>query len=144
MRKIGILMVLVSVALLTSSCGSSDDSGSATTTTAPAATAPPVSLAGTVNDHGTATASNDMEVELDDFYFGPTFIKATAGQQFTVKLASEGKANHTFTIDSLGIDQQFAPDEAKSLSITAPASGVLQFYCRFHRGSGMQGAIFVG
>ncbi|MEA2704418.1 MAG: hypothetical protein QOD63_2363 [Actinomycetota bacterium] len=141
MRKIGILMVLLSVALLTSACGSDDDGGSSSATTV---ASPPVSLTGTVNDHGTATASNDMEVELDDFYFGPTFIKATAGQQFTVKLASEGKANHTFTIDSLGIDQQFAPDESKSVSITAPASGTLEFYCRFHKGRGMQGAIFVG
>ena len=142
MRKIGILTtVLLSVALLTSACGSDDDSGSSSSTTA---AAPPVSLTGTVNDHGTASAVNDMEVELDDFYFGPTYIKATAGQQFTVELFNEGAASHTFTIDSLTIDQQFAPDDRKSVSITAPASGTLEFYCRFHKGRGMQGAIFVG
>ncbi len=140
MRKIGILMVLLSVALLTSACGDDDDGGSSSATTV----APPVSLVGTVNDHGTKTASNDMEVELDDFYFGPTFIKATAGQQFTVELFNEGTASHTFTIDGAGIDQQFAPEDKKTVSLTAPTGGVLEFYCRFHKGRGMQGAIFVG
>ncbi len=142
MRKLGILtMVLLSVALLTSACGDDDDTGSSSSTTA---AAPPVSLTGTVNDHGTASASNGMEVELDDFYFGPTFIKATPGQQFSVELFNEGAAPHTFTVDSLSIDEQFAPEDRRTVSLTAPPSGLLEFSCRFHKGRGMQGAIFVG
>jgi plastocyanin len=143
MRKIGILMVLLSVGLLMSACGGDDESGSSSATTA-APEAPPVSLTGVVNIHGTANASNKMEVELDDFYFGPTFIKAKAGEKFDVELSNDGKATHTFTIDSLSVDQQFAPGEKKTVSITAPGSGKLEFYCRFHKGRGMQGAVFVG
>ena len=142
MRKTGILMVHLSVTLFTSACGGDDDDGGSSSATT--AAAPPVSLTGTVNDHGTASASDDMEVELDDFYFGPTFIRATPGQQFAVALFNEGEADHTFTIDSLGIDEQFAAGERRTTSLTAPPSGVLEFYCKFHRGRGMQGAIFVG
>jgi plastocyanin len=106
--------------------------------------APPVSIAGQTNNHGTTTASSSTELELDDFYFEATFLKATAGQKFTIELKNKGKATHTFTSPSLGIDEQLAPGTSKTLSVTAPQSGTALFFCRFHQGQGMQGAIYIG
>ena len=34
---------------------------------------------------------------MDDFYFGPSFIKATPGETITLHLKNEGKTDHTFT-----------------------------------------------
>ncbi len=105
----------------------------------------PVSLAGTTNNHGTKTASGETEVELDDFYFGPTFIKAKAGQKIEIELKNEGKAVHTFTSTDLGnVDEQLAAGTSKKITVTAPASGHALFFCRFHQGQGMQGAVFIG
>ena len=135
MRKI--FVALVALALLAAGCGGSDDESEKT------GSAPPVSLAGTTNNHGTMSAKDGLEMEADDFYFGPTFLRATAGQVFTVELHNEGKNPHTFTISGLGIDEQLAPGEGKTVKVTAPQSGSTPFICRFHQGQGMQGAIFV-
>ena len=130
------MAMLVTLVLLSAACGGSDDS-------ATGGAAPPVSLAGTTNDHGTKTAAPDLEVELDDFYFGPTFMKATAGQTFTVMLKNEGQAVHTFTITALGIDEELLAGETRKVTLTAPQTGNLLVTCRYHQSQGMQGALFV-
>ena len=107
-------------------------------------TAPPVSLPGQVNDHGTAKAKNDLQMEADDLYFGPTFIEARAGQKFSVELHNEGSARHTFTSGDLGIDLELSPGARRTISLTAPETGTASFHCRFHEGQGMQGAVFIG
>ena len=139
MRKLVILLAVV--ALFGTACGDDEDDAATTDTTTAASSVLP---AGTP-DHGTATASDGMELELDNFYFGPTVIEATPGQTFKVELFNEGGAPHTFTVDSLGIDVTLAPEERKEVSITAPsAAGTVPFYCKFHQTSSkMQGALVV-
>ncbi len=63
-----------------------------------------------------------MEVELDNFYFGPTVIEATPGQAFKVELFNEGAAPHTFTIDSLSHRRDARPRGEEEITITAPAA----------------------
>jgi plastocyanin len=119
--------------LVAAACGGDNKSSSA-----------PVSVPGKVNNHGTKDVKDgdSIEVEADDFYFGPTFIKGPAGAKLTVELHNEGKAKHTFTIDDQKIDQQLDPDAKANVSVTLPASGVLVYYCQFHQNQGMQGALF--
>lgn len=144
MRK---LLVLLSViAVLGAGCGSDSSDSSQDDDLAPSDAAPPVKLTGTTNNHGiedvTGKGDAEVEVELDDFYFGPTFVKAKAGQSLSFKLENEGSAPHTFTTAS-GIDEQLAPNEAKVVKVTVASSGVLVFYCRFHQSQGMQGAVYL-
>jgi plastocyanin len=135
------VILMVAVALFGAGCGD-DKKDTATTATTTAASS--VLPAGTP-DHGSAKAKDGMEVELDNFYFGPNVIEATPGQTFKVELVNEGEASHTFTIDSLGIDVTLAPEAKMEVSITAPsAAGTVPFYCRFHQASSnMQGALVV-
>jgi plastocyanin len=98
-------------------------------------------------NHGSAdvTGSAEFELELDDFYFGPTVLEGEAGQSLTVTMHNEGDAPHTFTIDEAGIDEQLQPgDEDVSVDVTFPDSGAAVFYCSFHRSQGMLGALSVG
>jgi plastocyanin len=140
MRRPVLALVASMVLLLAAAC-SDDDDGSSDTTTG---SAPPVSLEGQVNDHGTQDlgAATELELEADDFYFGPTYIKAAPGSTVKVTLMNEGSAKHTFTIDGAGIDQELEPEATATVGVTVPASGGLSFYCRFHRGQGMQGSFF--
>jgi plastocyanin len=131
MRRV--VAMLAVLALVLAGCGDDDSEGSG----------PPVSLVGQVNDHGTAKAENDLELEADDRYFGPTFIEAEAGQRFSVELHNEGSERHTFTSEDLGIDVELAQGGRRTISLTAPPTGVASFHCRFHEGQGMQGAVFV-
>jgi plastocyanin len=132
-----VALAVLAVAVLAVACGDSDE---------PTETggSPPVSIAGQTNDHGTKTATDKFEVEADDFYFGPTYIKATAGQAFTIELHNEGNTAHTFTSSVLAADEQIRPGEKKTVRLTAPETGTALFFCRFHQGQGMQGAVFVG
>ena len=101
-------------------------------------------LEGTVNDEGgTGEVSNgEVEMELDDFYFGPTFTQAEAGSAVTVSLFNEGDTLHTFTIDSLGIDEEVEPGATVEVEVTLPDSGAIRYYCRLHADQGMQGAFY--
>ena len=91
------------------------------------------------------SGSSDFEVEADDFYFGPTILEGDPGQELALGLYNEGGAHHTFTIDEAGIDEDL-PSGADGITVdvTFPDSGALVFYCRFHRGQGMIGALSVG
>jgi plastocyanin len=153
MRALAVL--LVGIAMLGVGCGDDDDSadeGSQVGTTGTAASGAtteavsgeaPVALAGQVNNEGTGEIDGDeMDVELDDFYFGPTFMKATPGATVTLELENEGDSAHTFTSDTLGVDQEVAAGETAEVDVTLPAEGAVAFYCRFHKDRGMQGAFF--
>jgi plastocyanin len=114
---------------------------------APTKSKPPVTLQGKVTNKGTTTVKKGkVSVEADDFYFKSTFLKAKPGTTVTVSLKNEGKTQHTFTIDALGIDQTLNPDQKATVTVTLPASGATNFYCRFHgptgTNQGMQGAFF--
>ncbi len=99
-------------------------------------------LTGKVNNHGTKTVSGGtVEVEADDYYFQPTFIKAKPGTKLTLELKNEGKATHTFTSPKLNVDEQLAPGQTKTVTITVPSSGASEFHCTFHQSLGMQGAV---
>jgi plastocyanin len=151
MRKLALVTVLslsVVVGLAACSSDSSDSSGSSASSTTKAAAKAPVSLSGTVNNKGTKDISADgatakIEVEADNFYFEPTFIKAAANQKVTVELKNEGSVAHTFTLDALNIDKEVQPGQSAEVEVTAPASGDAAFYCRFHKDNGMQGALFI-
>jgi plastocyanin len=114
---------------------------------APTKSKPPVTLQGKVTNKGTTTVKKGkVSVEIDDFYFKSTFLKAKPGTTVTVSLKNEGNTQHTFTIDALGVDQTLNPDQKATVTVTLPASGATNFYCRFHgptaTNQGMQGAFF--
>jgi plastocyanin len=132
MRKLFVLAI--AAALLLAACGGDDDSGSASKA--------PVQLSGKVNDKGTKTVSgSSIELEADDFYFSPTFIEAKPGAKVSLEIKNEGSATHNFSIDSANISKDITPDGKATVEVTVPASGSLNFYCKFHKASGMQGAI---
>jgi plastocyanin len=132
-------------------CGDDDDdsgsgSGSTASGSEESSGTTPVSLEGEVNDHGTETAEGanpSVSMEADDFYFGPTFIQAEPGATITIEIENEGDATHTFTVDDQNIDEEIDAGDSTEVEVTAPDSGTLEFYCRFHRNRGMQGAIFI-
>jgi plastocyanin len=134
MRKI--LLIGAALILVTAACSDDDESGGGGEA--------PVDLEGTVNDEGGngEVSNGEVEMELDDFYFGPTFTQAEAGGAVTVSLFNEGDTLHTFTIDSLGIDEEVEPDATVEVEVTLPESGAIRYYCRLHADQGMQGAFY--
>jgi plastocyanin len=131
MRKTAIL--LASLSVLVVGCGGGSSSSQ------------PVKLSGTTTDKGTKDVSgNAVELELDDFYFSPTFLKGgTPGSTLTVHLKNDGHTPHTFTSSAFGVDKTLQPGETADVQVTLPQSGATEFHCKFHQQSnGMQGAFF--
>jgi plastocyanin len=95
------------------------------------------------NDHGSKSVSDEAKVELDDFYFEPTVIEGKPGSTVTLELENEGQVEHSFTIDSQNVDQDVEPGESAKVTVTIPRSGAVSFYCKYHKGSGMAGALEV-
>ncbi len=136
------LLPVVALAACGSDSGTGSNSGSGSSASA---STPPVTLSGATNDHGNkdisgSGASAEVEVELDNFYFGPTFIKAAPGSTVKVELENEGSVAHTFTVDG-GVDRTLQPDTKAEVTVKVTSSPLV-FYCKFHRGQGMQGAFY--
>jgi plastocyanin len=145
--RLGVLIVAVmglGIVPLVSGCGSSNSSSGSTESSSSGGGKKTV--AGVqANDHGTKTASSSgkTEVELDDFYFEPTVIRGKPGAEVRLELKNEGTTEHTFTIDSQGVNQDLQPGDEAEVTVTIPKSGAVSFYCKFHKSSGMAGALAV-
>jgi plastocyanin len=147
-KPLAVTAVALAAVLGLAACSSDSKDSSDASTTTKAAAKNPVALSGTVNNKGTKDisakgASTEIEVELDDFYFEPTFVKVAPGQKIKVELENEGTMVHTFTSSTLGVDQEVAPGKKATVNVTIPATGATPFFCRFHQASGMQGAMFI-
>jgi plastocyanin len=109
---------------------------------ATAASKPPVKISGKVNNKGTARVTNgSASVEADNYYFKKTFLKTTPGA-VTITLENESGTPHTFTIDAQDIDVDLPPRAKRTVMVQVDGVAPITFYCRFHRGLGMQGALF--
>lgn len=125
-------------------CGSSSSSSSSTTESSGGGGQK--TIAGVkANDHGTKAVedSGKTEVELDDFYFEPTVLEGRAGAKVTLELKNEGQDEHSFTIDAQNVDKDLEPGDEGEVTVTIPQSGVISFYCKYHKSSGMAGALAV-
>lgn len=147
-KALAVTAVTLSCVLGLAACSSDSSSKSSDTSTTKKTEKAPVTLSGTVNNKGTKDISTkgatvSMELETDDFYFNPTFIKVAPGQKITLEMKNEGTVAHTFTSPSLGVDKEVPPGSKATITVTAPSSGNSAFFCRFHKDNGMQGAMFI-
>jgi plastocyanin len=146
-RKLSLFLVLT-LAVATGACGGDDDADTSTaadetTTTAAVddtSAAETVTVAGEqIEVRGKADATDAIEVEVDDNYFEPNVITATAGSKVTFTLKVEGSNPHTFTVEG-GPDEELAQGKDTTVEVTVPDGGVV-FFCKIHGGGGMKGAI---
>jgi plastocyanin len=115
----------------------------------PTETPLPITLEGPVNNKavsdltGMGTAVK-LEIAMADLAFNPTFVKVVPGANLTVTLKNPGGlADHTFTIDALGVDRQLKPAEQADQEVQLPSTPeAIRFYCRLHVEKGMQGAFY--
>lgn len=79
-----------------------------------------------------------------NFGFLPKEIKVKQGQTIKIRLTSDDSP-HTFTIDELGVNQEFTWGKDTDISFVASKKGTFQFYCAVpgHKESGMVGTLTV-
>jgi predicted lipoprotein with Yx(FWY)xxD motif len=98
------------------------------------------------SDHGTkdASAVSSLSLEIDDFYFSPSFIKGKPGESLKLSLANDSNSLHNLSIAAIGVDQDIQPKGKAEVTVTFPQSGVLLFLCKYHTGQGMNGELLAG
>ena len=150
MRRSALIVAVLALGLvpLLAGCGSSSSSSGNTTTEAGGGKGEggTTTVGGLkANNHGTkaAESSGKTEVELDDFYFKPTVLEGKAGQKVKLELKNEGNVEHSFTLESQGIDKDLEPGDEGEVTVTIPKSGAISFFCKYHKNQGMAGALAV-
>jgi YVTN family beta-propeller protein len=100
----------------------------------------------TFADHGTKDVRGqaDVEVEADDYYFSPTFVRGVPGQKLTVEVENESSTLHNFSVPGQAINRDVPPKGTVKVDVVFPASGVVGFHCKFHSALGMNGELLAG
>src|SRR5256712_1398598 len=114
---------------------------------APSGTSKSITLGGvTYADHGIKDVRTRarLELEADDYYFSPTFLRGKPGQKLTLVVESEASTLHNISLPALGIDKDIPPKGKVQVDVTFPASGVLAFSCKFHGPLGMNVQLLAG
>jgi plastocyanin len=136
-------VLVLAIGMVAAACGKSSSSTPASGGSSGGEQSKTMTINGDkANDHGTKTVSGgELEVELDQFYFEPTVIKGPAGQKVTLELKNEGSTLHNFSLTDQGVSQDVAGGEDKKVTVTIPQSGIVEFFCKYHKSLGMVGEL---
>jgi plastocyanin len=98
------------------------------------------------NDHGTGDASGKdaLAVEVDNFYFGPSFVRGAPGQKLKLNVKNGSGTLHNVSVAGQGVDTDIPPQGKADLAVIFPPSGVVRFFCKYHAGQGMNGELLTG
>jgi plastocyanin len=141
-KRFALLLLLLPA--LAAACGSG--SNKSTSQASPGSTVPPTSTRSNtpkMNQHGAKDVSgmSSLNVEMDDYYFSPTIIKGKPGQKLTLNFSNHGSVEHNFTVSSQGLDKDVQPKKTATVQVTLPKSGMLVFFCSYHKTLGMTGEL---
>ena len=93
------------------------------------------------NDHGAAPVNGSgASVAAGDFFFSPTCVTGATAGTVTLTVHNGGQALHNVSIPDQGIDADVAPGETVTVSVRVGSTPV-SYFCKFHRTSGMVGAV---
>lgn len=146
-RRAGGFALVAAGALLLAACGGnngSDGASASTTTSSAGSETTSKTIAGeqvNYKDTATVTGKTSQEVELDDYYFGPTVLVGKPGQKLTLELKNEGTTDHNFTLASQNFNEDLKPGATTKVTVTIPDSGTVLFHCEYHESMGMRGAL---
>jgi len=100
----------------------------------------------TFSNHGTkdVKGQSELDLEADNYYFGPTFLRGKPGQKLKLEIENESGTRHNFSIPDQHLDLNIPPKGKVVVEIAFPSSGVVRFFCKFHSAKGMNGELLTG
>ena len=90
------------------------------------------------------TGLAEVNLEADEYYFEPAFLRGTPGQKLKLAIENESSTLHSFTIPEQKLDMDIPPKGKVVVEVTFPPSGVVRFFCKFHSELGMEGELMTG
>jgi hypothetical protein len=66
----------------------------------------------TFSDHGTKDVKGQAELDLeaDNYYFEPTFLRGTPGQKLKLEIENESSTLHNFSIPEQNVDVKYSAE----------------------------------
>ena len=139
--RVSALVLAASVALAACGGGGGGGGGSPSASARSAKCPQSVRFPGTVSDHGSATASGTaLSISAGNFFFSPTCETEVSSGTVVLRVTNDGQALHNVSVPSQGIDEDAAKGETITVRIDV-GSGPLVYFCKYHKGSGMYGAL---
>jgi plastocyanin len=94
-------------------------------------------------DRGTAVVEEGADVALaaGDYYFEPTVLTGPPGADIDLVIRSAGRVTHNISLPEQQVDEDIAPGGSTEIRMTVPRTGSAVFFCSYHRGRGMLGAL---
>ena len=133
--------LLLASALALAACGSSDDNASSTSSGTKSSASSGGAYGSSSSTKAASQSEGSNEVEMYDNYFQPKTVTGKPGSTVTLELKNEGKAEHSFSVDSQKVDKEVEGGEDAKVSVKIPASGSVAFYCKYHKALGMTGTL---
>jgi hypothetical protein len=137
-------LALVFALVLTAACSSGDGGNVPETPISP--TADPQELqAATVDPSGRPPPTTiNITMATDGLSFSPHHVHGNMGDLVVVTLVGSAE-QHSFTIESLGVNEVLMPNATRTVRFRAPPTEIAPFYCRFHGSerSGMHGLLIL-
>ena len=94
-----------------------------------------------VQDKGTEPASGAaISLEAGDSFFDATCVSGVAAGTVTLTVENTGQQLHNVSVADQGIDEDVEAGETITVEVEV-GSAPLQFVCKYHRTSGMVGAL---
>jgi plastocyanin len=98
-------------------------------------------LTGNVSDHGSAAAAGaTIDIQAGDSFFAPTCETGVPSGTVTLVVKNTGGALHNVSIPDQGIDEDVGAGETIRVDVPTGSSPI-QYFCKYHRTSGMVGAL---
>lgn len=143
MRRIRTVAPLAALVLALAACGSSGSSGGPSSV---GSGSDGNTIAGLhANNHGTAdvTGKTSVDIQANNYNFTPSVLKGAPGQQITLHVVNATGTEHNVSIDAQKVNDDIDGHENADVKVTMPASGVLAFWCEYHKSLGMVGGLLV-
>ncbi|HET6749926.1 MAG TPA: cupredoxin domain-containing protein [Actinomycetes bacterium] len=126
LARLGMGALVGALVLAAAGCGGDDGGGSTAATSAPTTTSAPATTA------AGGGAGEDIQLSAQGFKWNTTDLQLTSGTSYTVEVRNQDGAEHNFTFEQAGADQDVAAGEDAKVTFTAPAAGSYEFLCKFH------------
>lgn len=154
MTRAPLLGVLVTVAVVAGACGGgggndnpvagggkTSTSASAPGTTTAASAKQSCNLSDNVSDHGAKAAGGAaVQLEAGDFFFSPTCVTSAPAGTVTLTVKNTGQALHNVSVPDQGIDMDVPAGQTITVNVKV-GDAVVNYFCKYHRTSGMVGGL---
>jgi plastocyanin len=136
MRRGMVIGVLVGVlALVAAGCGGGDDNGDGSASAATQTTAAPATTGG-------GGGGTEIQLTASGTAWDKTSLDMTSGAEVKVEVTNQDTIEHNFTFAEAGANQDVEGGEDATVTVTAPAAGSYEFFCKYHP-SAMRGTVTV-